>query len=150
MHADFVLNRQDRETRPRHGIDVLDAGDLAEHLLHRRRHEVLDLLGARAGKRDQDIRERDVDLRLFLARRHENRENAHQQRRQRQQRRQLVLEEEPSDPAAEAERLASLTADAGGAMRALAAIGSSATRSPGDKARRGSRVRSPKRWPGRT
>jgi multidrug efflux pump subunit AcrB len=53
-------------------IDVLDAGDLAEHLLHRACDEIFDLLGARAGEWDQNIGERNLNLRLFFARCHED------------------------------------------------------------------------------
>ena len=74
-----------------------------EHLLHRRRDETLDLLRRRARERNEDVGERDVDLRLFFARRHQHGEDAHQQRRERQQRRQLTGEEPARDPPAEPE-----------------------------------------------
>ncbi len=99
VNADLVLHREDREAGPRHRIDVFDPRDLPQDLLHRGGDEILDLFGARAGERNQDVGEGDVDLRLLLAGGHEHRERAHQQRRQGQQRRELVLQKEPRNRA---------------------------------------------------
>ena len=148
VNSDFVLDGQDRQAGTRDGIDVFDAGNLPQYLFHRRRHEILDLFRACAREGNQNIRERHVDLRLFLARRHEHGEDPHQKRRQCQQRREPILEEESREPAAQAQRLIHLAACAG-ARRALAAIGSRAIRSPADKPERISTL-SPNRCPGRT
>ena len=96
-HADFVLHRHHRHTGARHGHDVLDAGDLPEHLLGRCRHHALDILSRCAGKRNQYVRHGDVDLRFFFARRDQHGENPQQQRDQRQQRRNLRILEKCGD-----------------------------------------------------
>ena len=96
-HADFVLHRHHGHTGARHGHDVLDAGDLPEHLLGRCRHHALDILSRCAGKRNQYVRHGDVDLRFFFARRDQHGENPQQQRDQRQQRRNLRILEKCGD-----------------------------------------------------
>src|SRR5260370_5953254 len=148
MDADFVLHGQDRKTGPRHRVNMLDSRYLSQHLLHGRRDEILDLLRVRAEERNQNIGERDIDLRLLFAGSHEDRERTHQERRQRQQRRELVLEEEPRDPSARAERLGHGEGPAI-ASWALAAMGSNAIRSPAASPPRIS-IWSPQRCPGRT
>ena len=61
---------------------MLDALDLGEHLLHGYGHEAFDLGRARTRERHEDVCERDVDLRFFLARRYEHGEETEQQARQ--------------------------------------------------------------------
>ena len=89
-HAHLELHRQQRHAGARHRIGMLDAGDLAQHLLGRPCHQRLHVGTAGAREGDQHVGHRDVDLRLFLARRHQHRKQAQQQRHQRQQRRQGV------------------------------------------------------------
>jgi hypothetical protein len=84
--ADLVLDRQHRHAGTRNRVHVIDAGDPCEHLFRRRRHEVLDVLRRGTWERDEDVRHRHVDLRLFLARRDEHGEHAQQQRDERDQR----------------------------------------------------------------
>jgi hypothetical protein len=96
-HADLELRGHDRESRLRDREHVLEAVDLADYLLGRGRNQRLHVFRRGAGKRDQHVRHGDVDLRLLLARRHQNRESAQQQRDERDQRREPRLEEEAGD-----------------------------------------------------
>ena len=91
--AHLVLHGEHRHAGARHGVDVLDAGNLRQHLLGRRRHQALHVLGGSAGEGDEHIRHGDVDLRLFLARRHQHGEQAEQEGDQREQRRHLRMQE---------------------------------------------------------
>ena len=61
---------------------MVDPRDLAEYLFGRAGNHVLHVLAAGARKRDQYIGHRDVDLRLFFARRDHHRKDAEQQRDQ--------------------------------------------------------------------
>ena len=63
--------------------------DLVEHLLGRRRDQALDLARRGAGKRDEHVGERDVDLGFFFAGGDQHREQAQQQPDQGQQWRDL-------------------------------------------------------------
>jgi hypothetical protein len=103
-HADLVLDRQHRQPRPRDRHHVLDAGDLGQHLLGRAGDHLFDIADAGPGKGDQHVGHGHVDLRLFLARRHEHCEEAEQQGDQGQQRRDLRGLEERCDAAGGAER----------------------------------------------
>src|SRR5690606_21966565 len=71
--------------------------------LHRHGDDILDLAGARAGKRDEHICERHIDLRLLLARRHEHGEETEQEPGEREQRSDLGVLETACDRAGEAE-----------------------------------------------
>ena len=102
-HAHLVLDRDQRLARPRHRPHVLEARDLREHLLGRNRDQRLDVLRRRARERHEDVGHRDVDLRLLLARRHDDRERARHQQHERDQRRELRREEEAGDPARDAQ-----------------------------------------------
>ena len=75
-HAHLELHRQHGHSRSRDRIGVFDPSDLTEHLFGRPGDHILDVGAACAGKRDQHIGHRDVDLWLLLARRHEYREQA--------------------------------------------------------------------------
>ena len=101
-HADLELHRQHRHAGTADRVGVLDAGDLREHLLGRPRDHVLHVGAAGPGEGDQHIGHRDVDLRLFLARCHQHREQAEQQRDDRQQRRDRVGLEEGRHAAGDA------------------------------------------------
>ncbi len=89
-HADLKLHGHHGHAGARHRIGVLDAGDLRQGLLGRPRHQVLHVGAGRPREGDDHAGHRDVDLRLFLARRHQHRKQAQQQRHQRQQRRQRI------------------------------------------------------------
>ena len=65
---------------------MLGAGDLREHLLGRNGHHLFHVAHAGAGERNQHVGHGDVDLRLFLARRHQHGKRAEQKGHQRQQR----------------------------------------------------------------
>ena len=65
--------------------------DFRQHLLQWNGDLVFDLDAAGARESHEDIGEGDVDLRLFLARRHDDGEQAQHQGRKRQQRRQFVI-----------------------------------------------------------
>ena len=126
-HAHLELHRHHGEAGARDARHVLGAADLRQHLLGGRRHHLLDVAHRRAGKGDDDVGHRHVDLRLLLARRDEDRERAEQERHQRQQRRDLRALEEAGDAAGDAQRAVVHGAIREG-MRA-AACGSRATRS---------------------
>ncbi len=64
---------------------MLDALDLRQHLLGGAGHQVFDLGRRGPGEGDEDIGEGDVDLGLFLPRRHQHREHPQQQPDQGQQ-----------------------------------------------------------------
>src|SRR5690606_33926523 len=82
---------------------MLDAFDLREHLFHRHGNDVLDLSCARAGERHEHVRERHVDLRLFLPRRDEHGEEPEQEACDRKERRQLRVLKPFRDGSGEAE-----------------------------------------------
>ena len=106
----LVLHRHDGEARPGDRHHVLDAGDLRQHLFRWRSHHLLHVPRRCAGKWNQHVRHRHVDLRLFLARRHEDREDAQEKRGDREQRRDLRRLEKGSDVAGDAERFAHVVA----------------------------------------
>ena len=64
----------------RRGVDVLDVRDLVDRLLEGRRQAALDLLGRGARHPEEDVDHRDLDLRLLLARRHQDGEGADEER----------------------------------------------------------------------
>ena len=98
-YSHLVLHGQDGEARPGDRHHVLDAGDLRQHLFRRRSHHLFHVPRRCAGKWNQHVRHRHVDLRLFLAWRHEDREDAQEKRGDRQQRRDLRRLEIGSDTA---------------------------------------------------
>jgi len=81
----------------RHGVHVLDAVDLMQELLQRRRDQPLDLGGRQPRRFHDDVGQRHDDLRLLLARCHVERDRAAEQRDQDEQRRDVVLEEDIDD-----------------------------------------------------
>ena len=86
----------------RGGVEVLDARDLPEQLLHRPGDALLDLRRRCAGQLDEDVDHRHDDLRLFLARQREHRQHAEGDRRDDDQRRQLRVDEGGGQPAGHA------------------------------------------------
>ena len=125
--ANFVLNRQHGHPGARNRVRVLDALDLGQDLLQRNRNDVFDIGSACSGIRNEDIGEGHVDLRLFLARRHGDREEAHQQAGQRQQRRDFRRLETAGKRARDTQPVAHWR----GSLRYMAAsTGSFATSSP--------------------
>ncbi len=100
--AHLVLHGQHRHAGARHGVDVLDAGNKRQHLLGRRRHQAFHVLGGSAGEGNEHVRHGNVDLRLFLARRHHHGEQAEQEGDERDQRRHLRLQEAFGDTAGNA------------------------------------------------
>ncbi len=100
--ADLELDGDLRHVRARGGVDIVDALDLREHLLGRRGDQLRHLLRARPGERDEHVGHGHVDLRLFLARGYQDREQPQQQAQQGQQRRDLGrqkgLGNAPGDP----------------------------------------------------
>ena len=87
----------------RGGVDVFHAGNFPEQLFHRARGALLDFLGAEAGHGDQHVHHRHFDLRLFLARQHDDGERAEQDGGDDDERRELGINERPRDFAGEAE-----------------------------------------------
>ena len=87
----------DGASRERHGVDVLDPVDLREKLLDPGRHLALDLVDGQSRSRDVDVRHGHDDLRLLLARSHDERDQAGQDRQDDEDRRQPALEEEIDD-----------------------------------------------------
>jgi hypothetical protein len=104
-HAHLELDGEDGHARPRHGHDVLQPRHLREHLFGGTGHHLLHVGRRGARERDDDVRHGDVDLRLLLARGHEDGEYAQQQRHQGQERRQPRILEGAGQPAADAQRL---------------------------------------------
>jgi hypothetical protein len=74
--ADLELHRDDGQTRARHRHHMLRTGDLRQHLLGRPGHHLLHIPGAGAGKGDQHIGHRHIDLGLLFAWRDEHGERA--------------------------------------------------------------------------
>ena len=87
---DLELDREDGQAGSGHRIQMLDVGNLGQHLLHWLGNEALDLGGAGSRKGDHHVRHGHVDLRLLLPRRHQHREQAQQQGSYREQRGQLM------------------------------------------------------------
>ena len=85
----------------RGGVDVLDVRDLEQRLLERRHQAALDLLGGRSGQPEEDVDHRDLDLRLLLARRHQDGEGAEEERGDDEERRQLRVEKGGGDATGE-------------------------------------------------
>ncbi len=75
-------HRDDRLPLARHRVDVFHAVDLVQDAFQGRRDELLDLLGAMAGKADEYVGQRHDDLRLFLARRDQQRRSSDQNRQE--------------------------------------------------------------------
>ena len=105
LDANVELHGDDRHAGAGNRIDVLDARHARQHLFGRRRNEVFDVLCRRSGERHDDIGHGDIDLRLFLTRRDQRGEDAHQQRHQRQQRRHLRSLEKAGDATGNAHHL---------------------------------------------
>ncbi len=103
-HADLVLDGDHRLPGAGDRPHVLEPENLREHLLGGNRDERLDVLRRRPRKRNEDVGHRDVDLRFLLARCHDDGEHARHQQHDRDEGCQLRRQEEPGDPAREAER----------------------------------------------
>ncbi len=86
VFTDQILHGQYRHAGHRGRVHVFDTVDLVQHLFGRRRDQTLHLARRCARERDEDVGEGHIDLRLFLARRHQHRKHAQQQPDQRQQR----------------------------------------------------------------
>jgi len=82
---------------------VFDPVHARQHLLGRARDQILDILGRGAWEGDQHVGHGHVDLRLLLARRDENGEDAEQEGDQRQQRRHPRFLEGGGDAAGDTE-----------------------------------------------
>ena len=112
LHAQHrvVLVGADDEARRHHGavvlrlaVDVLDAGDRLDDRLQRLGHQ-LDRVGRlQAVGLHDDVDHRHADLRLFLARNGQQRDQARRQRREQEQRRQRRADRRPRQPAGKAE-----------------------------------------------
>jgi hypothetical protein len=76
------------------GVEVFDTGDFPKEFLHRARDAVLHLGRRRTGHRHHHVDHRHLDLRLLLARQHEDREKAEEQRGGDDDRRQLGVDEQ--------------------------------------------------------
>ena len=70
--ADLELHGNDRHARLRNRIDMIHPGDLRQHLLGRCGHGLRHISGGGARIGNQHIRHGYIDLRLFLARRHQH------------------------------------------------------------------------------
>ena len=106
----LVLHGQYGKARPRDRHYVLDAGDLRQHLLGRRGDHLFHIPCRCAGKWDQHVGHRHVDLWLLLAWRHEHGEHAQEKGADGQQRRDLRRLEIGGDTTGYAERLAHIVA----------------------------------------
>ena len=81
------------------GIDVLDALDLPQQLLHRPHHPFLDLFGRGPGHADHDIDHRHLDLGLFFTRQQQHRHQPQQHTGDDQQRGEFCIDERLGDAA---------------------------------------------------
>ncbi len=88
LDTNLVLDGDHRLPGTRHRPDVLEPLDLREHLLRGDGDELLDVGRGRPRERDEHVRHRDVDLRLFLAGCHDHCEDTEQQEDECDQRRQ--------------------------------------------------------------
>ena len=79
--SDLVAYDDDAAAGARCGIEVFDAGNFPKQFFERTREAIFNLGGSRAGKRAEHVDHRHVDLRLLLAREHQNREDAEENRR---------------------------------------------------------------------
>ena len=77
--SDEEPHRDDRLILARLAVDILDAVDLIEHSLQRRRDQLLDFGRRVAGEVDVDVRHRHDDLRVFFPRCHQQRRPADDQ-----------------------------------------------------------------------
>src|SRR5262249_20006941 len=100
--ADAVADNDQRSPRLARGVDELDARDLPEQSLERRRDPVLDLLGAGAGHGHLVVDHRHLDLRLLLARQDRAGDAAAEDRAEDEERRQFGVDEGLRDRAGEA------------------------------------------------
>ena len=57
---------------------MLDPGDFGQHLFRGYTHHLLDLIGGCTGKRNKNIGESDIDLRLFFTRGYHYRKDTQQ------------------------------------------------------------------------
>jgi len=87
FHSDLELHRDQSHARAAGGIGVPDLLDLGQLLLQRERHQLLDLARIGAGEGHDDVGHGHVDLRLFLARSDQRRDDAEEQAQQCQDRR---------------------------------------------------------------
>jgi hypothetical protein len=102
--ADLEADDDERAAGAGGGVEVFDAGDFPEQLLHRPRDAVLDLAGRGAGHGDDDVHHRHLDLRLLLAREHDHRKCAEEQRGEHQQRGDARIYAQRGQPAGESVR----------------------------------------------
>jgi hypothetical protein len=96
--------------RFRHRVNVLDTDNFRQNLFGRDTDDLLDFVGGGARERDKHVGKSHVDLRLFLARGHQYRENTEQQTNQRQQGRYLGLQKGFGHPSGGTKRITHLTA----------------------------------------
>ena len=102
-HTHFELDGDHRRARPAHRVHVLDAADLGQLLFQRKRNQVGHVVCVGALERHRDRGHGDLDLRIFLARRHDRCREPQQQTHQRQQRRDLGRLERARDAPGNAE-----------------------------------------------
>jgi len=93
VFADVEADGDDALAGARHRVDVLDAVDLVEEFFQAGGDELFDLGGAAAREIDDDIGQGHDDLRLFLARRDQQRHRADCQGQEHQQQREVRVEE---------------------------------------------------------
>ncbi|MPL73164.1 hypothetical protein SDC9_18957 [bioreactor metagenome] len=120
VRLDLLVHAQDRRVRggaddeARHHqrrivrglrIDVLDLVDALDDGLHRLGHELHRILGLQARSLQMDVDHRHGNLRLFLARQRDQRDQTDGERRKDNQRRQRRLDESPRQPAGNAEAM---------------------------------------------
>ncbi len=78
-HANLVLDRNHRQSRPADRVDVLDFFHFRQRLLQRPGNQILDILDAGTRKGHEHMRHGHIDLRFFLAWRDQYRDQAEQQ-----------------------------------------------------------------------
>ena len=101
--SDLEPNNGEALTGTRGGVNVFDAGDFPQQLLHRPSRALLNLFGAEPRHRDQHIDHGDLDLRLFFPRKHDDRGGAEKNRRNDNQWSQFRIDEGTGNASGEAD-----------------------------------------------
>ncbi len=97
VFADIVTDGDDRLIFAAHGVNVFHAVDLIEDLFQGRGHQLFDFRRRVAGKVDKDIRQRNDDLGILLARREPQSRQSHDGRQEDQNEREVRFQENLDD-----------------------------------------------------
>jgi len=98
VFTDKVPDGENGEILFGHRVDVFHAGNLADHLFQRLRNPFFHFSGRASRAREENVHQRNEDLRLFLSRRIERAEQPNEQRGNQQQGRKLGIDKCPGYP----------------------------------------------------